>query len=156
MRIILTEDYRHNPSFGSIILEDLYTSSGRIIILPIGRYLHVLTFLSGGLMEVWAYLWESWYKSWDLWARSSSQLHLSCICTTMISENHWKCIKHSYLHLKTQSPLDQSVYIISYKVINAYTHTAATHSPPGRKVSSQIGLLFKRSHAATRTTTLTC
>ncbi len=34
------------PSFGSIILEDLYTSSGRIIILPIGRYLHVLTFLS--------------------------------------------------------------------------------------------------------------
>src|SRR5260370_31396670 len=40
------EDYRHNPSFGSIILEDLYTSSGRIIILPIGRYLHVLTFLS--------------------------------------------------------------------------------------------------------------
>src|SRR5258708_24025044 len=43
------EDYRHNPSFGSIILEDLYTSSGRIIILPIGRYLHVLTFLSGTL-----------------------------------------------------------------------------------------------------------
>src|SRR5260221_4023223 len=41
------EDYRNNPSFGSIILEDLYTSSGRIIILPIGRYLHVLTFLSG-------------------------------------------------------------------------------------------------------------
>src|SRR5258708_5869743 len=35
----LREDYRHNPSFGSIILEDLYTSS-------IGRYLHVLTFLS--------------------------------------------------------------------------------------------------------------
>src|SRR5258708_26200511 len=47
MRIILPEDYRQNPSFGSIILEDLYTSSGRIIILPIGRYLHVLTFLSG-------------------------------------------------------------------------------------------------------------
>src|SRR5260221_13335246 len=46
MRIILPEDYRHNPSFGSIILEDLYTSSGRIIILPIGGYLHVLTFLS--------------------------------------------------------------------------------------------------------------
>src|SRR5258705_13094447 len=46
MRIILTEDYRHNPSFGSIILEDLYTSSGRIIILPIGGYLHILTFLS--------------------------------------------------------------------------------------------------------------
>src|SRR5260221_4874776 len=40
------EDYRHNPSFGSIILEDLYTSSGRIIILPIGGYLHILTFLS--------------------------------------------------------------------------------------------------------------
>src|SRR6266436_9373783 len=41
------DNYRHNPSFGSIILEDLYTSSGRIIILPIGGYLHVLTFLSG-------------------------------------------------------------------------------------------------------------
>src|SRR6266436_6064265 len=40
------DDYRHNPSFGSIILEDLYTSSGRIIILPIGGYLHILTFLS--------------------------------------------------------------------------------------------------------------
>src|SRR5258708_894560 len=51
MRIILPEDYRHNPSFGSIILEDLYTSSGRIIILPIGRYLHVLTFLSGAMHQ---------------------------------------------------------------------------------------------------------
>ncbi len=77
-------------------------------------------------MEVCAYLWESWYKSWDLWAQSCPQLHLSHIHTMMISENHWKHIKHSYLHLKTQSPLDQSVYIISYEVINTYTHTAAT------------------------------
>src|SRR6266436_8758701 len=47
------DNYRHNPSFGSIILEDLYTSSGRIIILPIGGYLHVLTFLSGLYSLFW-------------------------------------------------------------------------------------------------------
>ena len=45
-------DYRHNPSFGSIILEDLYTSSGMIIILPIGGYLHVFTFYSGLLWDL--------------------------------------------------------------------------------------------------------
>src|SRR5260370_8354536 len=50
------EDYRHNPSFGSLILEDLYTSSGRIIILPIGRYLHILTFLSGSSWRQLVYI----------------------------------------------------------------------------------------------------
>ena len=42
-------------TFGSIILEDLYTSSERIIILPIGGYLHVLTFLSALLMDLTAH-----------------------------------------------------------------------------------------------------
>src|SRR5260221_7312281 len=55
------EDYRHNPSFGSIILEDLYTSSGRIIILPIGGYLHVLTFLSDShYQKIWIMEPSSW------------------------------------------------------------------------------------------------
>ncbi|KAF8316685.1 uncharacterized protein EI90DRAFT_2814810, partial [Cantharellus anzutake] len=77
-----------------------------------------------GLTEAWAYLWNSWYSKWDLWARSSCESHLSHVCTTMITENHWKCLKHGYLRFKTRSPLDQTVYIIVYSTINSYIHTS--------------------------------
>src|SRR6266436_1617765 len=64
------DNYRHNPSFGSIILEDLYTSSGRIIILPIGGYLHILTFLSECSLQA---------------ALSSILLTYRCLSTTKVT-----------------------------------------------------------------------
>ncbi|KAF8318862.1 uncharacterized protein EI90DRAFT_2941296 [Cantharellus anzutake] len=50
-----------------------------------------------GLTEAWAYLWNSWYSKWDLWAQSSCESRLSHVRTTMITENHWKSLKHGYL-----------------------------------------------------------
>ena len=52
-----------------------------------------------GLSEVWPYMWSSWYSPpmWKLWARSSDGCILSRLQTTMMSENHWKQLKHHYL-----------------------------------------------------------
>nr|GAT53543.1 predicted protein [Mycena chlorophos] len=40
--------------------------------------------------ELWAYLWENWYrtKRWELWTRSSHS-SIPRLRTTMISESHW-------------------------------------------------------------------
>ncbi|KAF8325321.1 uncharacterized protein EI90DRAFT_3072993 [Cantharellus anzutake] len=85
-----------------------------------------------GLAEVWAYLWNSWYSCWDLWARSSSGTHLSRVRTTMITENHWKRLKHGYLRFKTRSPLDQTVFIITYSTINSYIYSSNVLEPDYR------------------------
>ncbi len=58
----------------------------------------------------------------------------------MTVENHWKCLKHGYLWFKTCSPLDQTVFIITYSTINSYIHTSNILEPNYR-----IG----RSHALT-------
>lgn len=56
-----------------------------------------------GLREVWAYMWNQWYRPpmWRLWARSTSP-RLSRLRTTMTTENHWKQIKHDYLLRETR------------------------------------------------------
>ncbi len=85
-----------------------------------------------GLTEAWAYLWNSWYGCWNLWARSSCESRLSRIRTTMITENHWKRLKHGYLRFKIRSPLDQTVYIIAYSTIDSYIHSANILEPKWR------------------------
>src|SRR5258708_36335863 len=77
------EDYRHNPSFGSIILEDLYTSSGRIIILPIGRYLHILTFLSLPVTVV------AIEKEYITVIGTSNSANVTCLITVSASLDIW-------------------------------------------------------------------
>jgi hypothetical protein len=66
------------------------------------------------LREVWAYLWNSWYRKdmWILWARSSDPGRISCLRTTMITENHWKLLKHSDLHFFLHPRLNQTTFII--------------------------------------------
>ncbi|KAJ7868375.1 hypothetical protein B0H14DRAFT_2346627 [Mycena olivaceomarginata] len=51
------------------------------------------------LREVWAYVWESWYRKshWELWARSAHP-EIPALKTTMILESHWRRIKHNFLH----------------------------------------------------------
>ena len=41
------------------------------------------------LPELWAYLWENWYREgrWELWARSSNSKEISRLKTTMIMES---------------------------------------------------------------------
>ncbi|KAJ6505492.1 hypothetical protein C8R45DRAFT_1051083 [Mycena sanguinolenta] len=51
------------------------------------------------LPEVWAYLWENWYRRsrWELWARSV-HAEIPVMKTTMMLESHWRRIKHDFLH----------------------------------------------------------
>jgi hypothetical protein len=74
-----------------------------------------------GLREVWAYLWNSWYRTdmWDLWARSSDPTHLSRLRTTMTVENHWKLLKHHHIDFARRPQVDQTVYIIAVYVVRS-------------------------------------
>lgn len=79
------------------------------------------------LAEVWAYMWTNWYapKKWVLWARSSSA-HLSRLRTTMTVENHWKQLKHHYLHFQTRPRLDHAIFIICTRLIPDFMLRAET------------------------------
>jgi hypothetical protein len=80
------------------------------------------------LREVWGYLWMQWYTPlmWSLWARSASP-YLSRLRTTMTAENHWKQIKHHYLHHLSRPRLDLTVYIICTEVAPDYLRRAREH-----------------------------
>src|SRR5260370_38232800 len=47
----------------------------------------------------------------------------------MITENHWKHLKHGYLWFKVQSPLDQTIDIIAHFTIDSYIHSAYILEP---------------------------
>ncbi|KAJ7498364.1 hypothetical protein B0H11DRAFT_2226000 [Mycena galericulata] len=51
------------------------------------------------LPEVWAYLWENWYRTgrWELWARAEDDM-IPRLKTTMMVESHWGRIKKDFLH----------------------------------------------------------
>ncbi|KAG8894884.1 hypothetical protein FRB99_000926 [Tulasnella sp. 403] len=80
-----------------------------------------------GLTEVWAYAWNQWYRpdQWKLWARSASPL-LSRLQTTMTVENHWKVLKHHYLHNLHRPRLDHALFIVFTNVIPAFMCQAET------------------------------
>ena len=101
-----------------------------------------------GLTEAWAYLWNSWYSHWNLWACSSSGTRLSRIRTTMITENHWKRLKHGYLRFKTWSPLDQTVFIIINSMLYSYIHTSNTLDPDYRIGRSRALTSWQRAFKA--------
>src|SRR5260370_14059523 len=74
-----------------------------------------------GLSEVWAYMWASWYspQMWKLWACSTNDQILSWLQTTMMTENHWKQLKHHHLRFMHHPWLDQTIYIMIQDVIPA-------------------------------------
>lgn len=80
-----------------------------------------------GLREVWAYLWNSWYRAdmWCLWARSSDTNYLSRLRTTMTVENHWKLLKHHHIDFARRPQVDQTVYIIAIYVVRSMYEKAA-------------------------------
>lgn len=80
-----------------------------------------------GLAEVWAYLWSQWYapQRWPLWARSTSP-YLSRLRTTMTVENHWKQLKHHYLHFLHRPRLDHALFVICTQAVPTYMARAVT------------------------------
>ncbi|KAF5324215.1 hypothetical protein D9619_011369 [Psilocybe cf. subviscida] len=76
---------------------------------------------NNGLPELWAYLWENWYRSgrWELWARSVHEL-IPVLKTTMILESHWRRIKHDFLHHFKMPRCDLLAWILVKKLANSY------------------------------------
>lgn len=73
------------------------------------------------LREVWAYLWENWYRAgrWELWARSAYP-EIPRLRTTMIMESHWRRIKEDFLHHFHTPRVDLLVWIIINKLAPCY------------------------------------
>ncbi|KAF7354458.1 SWIM-type domain-containing protein [Mycena venus] len=74
-----------------------------------------------GLREVWAYLWENWYRKsrWELWARSVHP-EIPVLKTTMILESHWRRIKHDFLHHFHMPRCDLLAWILIVKLAPNY------------------------------------
>ncbi|KAJ6586656.1 hypothetical protein B0H10DRAFT_1832240 [Mycena sp. CBHHK59/15] len=77
--------------------------------------------LEHDLREVWAYLWENWYRSsrWELWARSVHP-EIPVLKTTMILESHWRRIKHDFLHHFHMPRCDLLAWILITKLAPTY------------------------------------
>ncbi|KAJ3792935.1 hypothetical protein GGU11DRAFT_651569, partial [Lentinula aff. detonsa] len=73
------------------------------------------------LHELWAYLWENWYRPlrWRLWARSTVA-EITILKTMMICESHWRRIKHDFLHHFHKPRLDLLVWILVTKLAPTY------------------------------------
>ncbi|KAJ7194330.1 hypothetical protein GGX14DRAFT_339727, partial [Mycena pura] len=73
------------------------------------------------LCEVWAYLWENWYRTgrWELWVRSVHPT-IPRLRTTMICESHWRRIKHDFLHHFHSPRVDLLVWILVTKLAPTY------------------------------------
>ncbi|KAF8209756.1 hypothetical protein K438DRAFT_1571712, partial [Mycena galopus ATCC 62051] len=73
------------------------------------------------LPEVWAYLWENWYRRgrWELWARAEHP-EIPRLKTTMMVESHWRRIKKDFLHHFHKPRLDLLVWILVVKLAPRY------------------------------------
>ncbi|TRM60898.1 hypothetical protein BD626DRAFT_353191, partial [Schizophyllum amplum] len=73
------------------------------------------------LPNLWAYLWENWYRParWMLWARSACP-SIPVLKTTMIMESHWRRIKHDFLHHFRLPRCDLLVWILTTKLAPCY------------------------------------
>ncbi|KAL1704651.1 hypothetical protein EV121DRAFT_205376 [Schizophyllum commune] len=73
------------------------------------------------LPNLWAYLWENWYRPsrWQLWARSTCS-SIPVLKTTMIMESHWRRIKHDFLHHFRLPRCDLLVWILVTKLTPFY------------------------------------
>ncbi|KAJ3751557.1 hypothetical protein DFH05DRAFT_1570663 [Lentinula detonsa] len=75
------------------------------------------------LREVWAYIWENWYRAgrWELWARSVDN-GIAILKTTMMVEAHWRRIKHDFLHHFHSPRIDLLAWILITKLAPPYYH----------------------------------
>ncbi|EIW56575.1 uncharacterized protein TRAVEDRAFT_101164, partial [Trametes versicolor FP-101664 SS1] len=79
-------------------------------------YLHCK---ANNLAEVWAYLWNSWYRRprWKLWARSANAKSIPRKRTTMIVEALWRNLKRLVLYMYNRPPIDLTLYAVVTKAL---------------------------------------
>ncbi|KAG0693971.1 hypothetical protein DFH29DRAFT_792377, partial [Suillus ampliporus] len=73
------------------------------------------------LCELWAYLWENWYRRgrFELWAHSTGD-KVPRLKTTMIMESHWWHIKVDYLMHFSKPRVDLLIWILVVKLAPTY------------------------------------
>jgi hypothetical protein len=73
------------------------------------------------LSELWAYLWTQWYRPdrWRLWALASAKT-VPLMRTTMVSESHFRKIKHDYLDLIRSPRADLLIHILTRRLQPRY------------------------------------
>ncbi|KAI0816874.1 hypothetical protein BC628DRAFT_1274883, partial [Trametes gibbosa] len=77
---------------------------------------------ANNLTEVWAYMWNSWYRKdrWCLWARSAYPQAIPRKRTTMIVEALWHGIKRQGLARYNRPPVDFALYSVITKALPPY------------------------------------
>ena len=106
---------------------------------------------ANNLCEVWAYLWNSWYRRdrWKLWARSAYSAAIPCKRTTMMVEALWRNLKRLVLHLYNRPPVDLVVYMIVTRTLPPYRVTLRSiiaDARPGRaRTLTHMQKALKRS-----------
>ncbi|KAI0824106.1 hypothetical protein BC628DRAFT_1379831 [Trametes gibbosa] len=80
---------------------------------------------TNNLTEVWAYLWNSWYRKdrWKLWARSAYEASIPRKRTTMIVESLWRGIKRLVLRQYNRPRIDFAQYSIVTAALTRYCLT---------------------------------
>lgn len=80
------------------------------------------------LTEVWAYLWNCWYKPsrWHLWTRAAHSASIPVHRTTMMVEALWRNLKRMVLHMYNRPPADLAVHAIVTKSLPPYRLTLST------------------------------
>ncbi|KAF9021704.1 hypothetical protein BDZ89DRAFT_1163620 [Hymenopellis radicata] len=111
------------------------------------------------LREVWAYLWENWYRPgrWELWARSTCPEMIAILKTTMILESHWRRIKEDFLHHFAMPRVDLLIWILVTKLApNYYRRLDVLINPIGRyRELASWRKAFKKEWRRCETTPLT-
>ena len=103
------------------------------------------------LREVWAYLWNSWYRSsrWHLWARAENSKAIPRKRTTMMVEALWRNLKRLNLYMFNRPRVDLVVHTIVTHTIPAYRQSLSEiiqSSRPGRaQLPSHFQAAFKRA-----------
>lgn len=77
---------------------------------------------ANNLTEVWAYMWNSWYRKdrWCLWARSAYPQAIPRKRTTMIVEALWRGIKRQGLARYNRPLVDFALYSVITKALPPY------------------------------------
>ncbi|KAN0136763.1 hypothetical protein V8E53_005533, partial [Lactarius tabidus] len=76
------------------------------------------------LPNLWAYLWENWYRCrrWELWVRSGNPREIPCLklLSSLTITCSWQCVKGDYLYHFSLPQLDLLAWVLITKLVPTY------------------------------------
>ncbi|KZT57507.1 hypothetical protein CALCODRAFT_434063, partial [Calocera cornea HHB12733] len=96
------------------------------------------------LREVWAYMWTNHYQPsrWSLWARCEAE-EIPRLRTTMISESHFRLLKHNFLKHNSKPRVDYLIWLLLYQLV-PHLHKRFTNLMDGRGRSRGLEASWRR------------